>query len=399
MEADALGEIEKAIVRSVPGLAQIDARAWDACANPQSATANPFVSHAFLAALEEAGTVGPGTGWNPHHLVIEDGFGGLHAALPLYVKGHSQGEYVFDHAWADAFHRAGGQYYPKLQCAIPFTPVPGRRLLVRPGPQAEAHEIRLVRAAQVLASTLGASSIHITFATEGEWDRLGRLGFLRRMDQQFHWRNAGYRTFDDFLATLSSRKRKAIRKERAQALAPGIDIEHVRGAAITEGHWDSMFDFYMDTGSRKWGRPYLNRRFFSLLGERMADQCLLVFAERRGRRVAGALHVIGGDCLYGRYWGAIEHHPCLHFEVCYYQAIQYAIAQGLARVEAGAQGEHKLARGYLPAPTYSLHWFAEPRLAAAVARYIEAERAEVAEVAALLAANGPYKRSTPLCDT
>lgn len=388
-----LGDIEKKLARTVPRIADIDAAAWDACANPDAATLNPFVAHAFLKALEDAATVGPRTGWTPQHLVVEDGTGALLAAMPLYVKSHSRGEYVFDHAFADAYARAGGDYYPKLQCSVPFTPVPGRRLLVKPGAQAEMGEKLLAGAAVTLAGRLGVSSLHITFATEGEWRRLGELGFLQRTDQQFHWHNQGYGTFDDFLATLASRKRKAIRRERAEAASARIEIEHVTGSAITEAHWDAFFAFYMDTGSRKWGSPYLNRSFFSLLGECMGDRCLLVLAKRAGSYIAGALHMIGGDCLFGRYWGAIEHHPFLHFELCYYQAIDFAIAHGLARAEAGAQGEHKLARGYLPETTYSLHWFADEGLARAVARYLEAERAEVEEVSGLLREHGPYRKA------
>jgi len=379
----------------VPRIADINAEAWDACANPDPATFNPFVSHAFLNALEEATTVGPGTGWAPQHLVVEDGAGALLGAMPLYVKSHSRGEYVFDHAFADAYMRAGGDYYPKLQCAVPFTPVPGRRLLVKPGAQSEMGEKILASAAVTVARRIGVSSLHITFASEGEWTRLGDLGFLRRTDQQFHWHNKGYASFDDFLATLASRKRKAIRRERAEATVSGIEIEHVTGNAITEAHWDAFFAFYVDTGSRKWGSPYLNRRFFSLLGERMGEHCLLVLAKRAGRYIAGAMHMIGGDCLYGRYWGAVENHPFLHFELCYYQAIDFAIANRLARAEAGAQGEHKLARGYLPETTYSLHWFADERLATAVGRYLEAERAEVEEVSELLREHGPYRKAMP----
>lgn len=386
-----MGDAEQMIVKAVPRIDAIAADAWDACANPDAATYNPFLSHAFLDALEKAGAVGPGTGWMPHHLALEEPGGRIPGVMPLYVKTHSQGEYVFDHAWAEALHRAGGAYYPKLQGAVPFTPVPGRRLLAQPGPMQDETVTLLAHAAVALADRIGASSVHVTFLTEGEWTRLGREGFLQRTGQQFHWRNAGYGTFDDFLATLSSRKRKAIRKERAEAQA-AVEIFSVTGREITEAHWDAFFAFYMDTGSRKWGRPYLNRRFFSLLGAAMADRCLLVLARRAGRLVAGALNLIGGDCLYGRYWGASEHHPFLHFELCYYQAIDYAIAHGLARAEAGAQGEHKLARGYLPETTYSLHWLADPRLEAAVARYLAEERSEVAEVNALLRDHGPFKR-------
>ncbi|HEX2839896.1 GNAT family N-acetyltransferase [Hyphomicrobium sp.] len=379
------------VIKVVPRIEGIGADAWDACANPDAATYDPFVSYAFLQALEEAGTVGPGTGWHPQHLVLEQPGGEVAGVMPLYAKTHSQGEYVFDHAWAEALHRVGGEYYPKLQAAVPFTPVPGRRFLTRPGPNAEEAEKLLARAAVAVAGRVGASSVHVTFLTESEWKRLGAEGFLQRTGQQFHWRNEGYRTFDDFLATLASRKRKAIRKERGEAQV-GLEIFSVSGVEITETHWDAFFDFYMDTGSRKWGRPYLNRTFFSLLGQRLADRCLLVFARREETLVAGALNLIGGDCLFGRYWGAVEHHPFLHFELCYYQAIDYAIAHGLSRVEAGAQGEHKLARGYLPETTYSLHWLADPRLEAAVARYLTEERAEISEINMLLREHGPFKR-------
>ena len=384
-----------AVVRVAASMADIDAGQWDACANGDPATYNPFVSHAFLKALEEAGTIGRRTGWLPQHLVLEGADGEIAGVVPCYLKSHSRGEYVFDYSWAEAYERAGGDYYPKLQCAVPFTPVPGPRLLARPGPGRDETERTLAAAAVTLAEQLGVSSLHITFPTEGEWQRLGKMGFLQRTDQQFHWRNDGYQTFDDFLASFASRKRKAVRKERAQAVADGIEIEHVTGRDIREAHWDAFFAFYMETGSRKWGSPYLNRRFFSLLGAAMANRCLLVMAKRGGRYVAGALNMIGGDCLYGRYWGAIEHHPFLHFEVCYYQAIAFAISRGLARVEAGAQGEHKLARGYMPVPTYSLHWIADPNFRRAVARYLAEERREAAEHRALLAAYGPFRKADP----
>ncbi|MCL4765880.1 MAG: GNAT family N-acetyltransferase [Hyphomicrobiaceae bacterium] len=384
---------QPAAVRVAASMADIDAAQWDACANPDASVFNPFVSHAFLDALEKAGTLGPRAGWLPHHLVIDGPGGDIAGAMPCYLKSHSRGEYVFDYGWAEAYERAGGRYYPKLQCAVPFTPVPGPRLLARPGPQREECERTLAAAAISLAERLGVSSLHVTFPTEGEWQRLAGMGFLQRTDQQFQWRNGGYHTFEDFLSSLASRKRKAVRKERAQALAGGIGIEHVTGRDIREAHWDAFFGFYLETGSRKWGRPYLNRRFFSLLGAAMADRCLLVMARRDGRYVAGALNMIGGDCLYGRYWGAVEHHPCLHFEICYYQAIEIAIGRGLRRVEAGAQGEHKLARGYMPAPTYSLHWIADRNFRRAVARYLEDERRQVAEHSELLAAYGPFRKA------
>lgn len=383
--------MSKAVAKVVPAIAEVDAAAWDRMANPDDATHNPFVSHTFLALLEASGCVGGRTGWRPQHLVIEDA-DGLAAALPCYLKSHSQGEYVFDHGWAEAYHRAGGSYYPKLQVAVPFTPVPGPRLLVRPGPVPAANQQILAAAAVELAKQHAVSSLHMTFVTEAEWAALGELGFLQRVDQQFHWRNEGYETFDAFLATLASRKRKAIRKEREQALTPGIAIEWLTGRDLTEAHWDAFFEFYMETGSRKWGRPYLNRRFFSMLGATLAERCLLVMAKRSGHYIAGALNLIGGDGLYGRHWGAIEHHPCLHFEVCYYQAIDFAIANGLARVEAGAQGEHKLARGYMPVPTYSAHWIRDPGFRRAVARYLDEERAYVAEQRDALAACGPYRK-------
>jgi len=381
-----------ATVTLVPSIAEIDAAQWDACANPDPATFNPFVSHAFLKALETSRTVGRTTGWLPRHLVLDDENGKVAAAAPAYVKSHSQGEYVFDHTWAEAYVQAGGRYYPKLQIAVPFTPVPGPRLLVKPGPKAIADEELLASAAIEVARQGGLSSIHLTFLAADTAARLRTLGFLTRTGQQFHWQNRGYTSFDDFLATLTSRKRKAVRKEREAALAPGIEIEHLTGPAITEAHWDAMFAFYTDTGNRKWGRPYLNRAFFSELGRVMPDRSLLVMAKRDGRYIAGALNLIGGDCLYGRYWGAIEHHPALHFEVCYYQAIEFAIASGLARVEAGAQGEHKLARGYLPVETYSAHWIADPGLRRAVERFLMRESEMVTRFNADLTELGPYRK-------
>lgn len=377
----------------VPRMADIAAGAWDACANPDPAVFNPFLAHGFLRALEEAGTVGGRSGWTPRHLVLRNERDDIIACAPCYAKSHSQGEYVFDHAWADAYERAGGSYYPKLQIAVPFTPVPGRRLLVRPGPEAEASELQLAAAATALAERNGLSGVHITFLSEGEWQRLGSRGFLQRTDQQFHWHNAGYATFDDFLASLASRKRKAVRKEREQALSAGIGIEWIRGRDITEAHWDAFFAFYMDTGSRKWGRPYLNRKAFSLIAAGMGERCLLVMAKRAGRLIAGSWHMIGGDCLYGRYWGAIEHHPCLHFEICYYQAIEFAIAHKIARAEAGAQGEHKLARGYLPTRTYSAHYIADPGLRRAIADYLVRERAYVDAASEELAEFAPFRKA------
>ncbi|WP_290992815.1 GNAT family N-acetyltransferase [Hyphomicrobium sp.] len=379
-------------VKLAPSIALVDGAQWDACANPDPAEFNPFVSHAFLKALEESHAVGSKSGWLPRHLILEDENGAIAAAAPAYLKSHSQGEYVFDHGWADAYAQAGGRYYPKLQIAVPFTPVPGPRLLVKPGATSYADEQLLAAAAIEAARLGGLSSVHMTFLKEEVAERLRALGFHTRIGQQFHWQNQGYASFDDFLTSLASRKRKAIRKERQAALSPGIEIEHVAGRGIGEAHWDAMFGFYMDTGNRKWGRPYLNRTFFSLLGQAMAERCLLVFAKRHGRYIAGALNLIGGDCLYGRYWGATEHHPALHFEVCYYQAIEYAIAHGLPRVEAGAQGEHKLARGYLPVATYSAHWLADPALERAVERFLRQEREAMARFNADLTEMGPYRK-------
>ena len=316
----------------------------------------------------------------------------LLAAAPCYLKGHSQGEYVFDYAWADAYQRAGGRYYPKLQVSVPFTPVTGPRLLVAPDPDAARARETLTQGLRALRDQTGASSVHVTFTSEGEATSLEEAGFLRRTDQQFHWFNEGYPTFDGFLDALASRKRKAIRRERREALGCGIAVEWVTGRDITEAHWDAFHAFYTDTGSRKWGRPYLNRRFFSLIGERMPERILLVMAKRAGRYVAGAINLVGDRRLYGRNWGCVEDHPFLHFEVCYYQAIDFAIAHGLSRVEAGAQGEHKLSRGYRPVTTHSAHDIADGGLRRAVAAYLDRERSYVAEAGEELAAAGPFKR-------
>jgi predicted N-acyltransferase len=382
---------QQLVVEVVASIAQVAAAEWDACANPVPARFDPFISYAFLKALEEAGCVGTNRGWISQHLVLREGDGPALACAPCYVKTHSRGEYVFDYGWAEAFERAGGQYYPKLQVAVPFTPVPGRRLLVRPDADREVCEQHLVAGLTELARRLDCSSFHVTFLTEGEYDRLGALGCLQRTGQQFHWRNEGYESFEDFLATFASRKRKAVNKERREA-QDGVDIEWVTGDAIKEAHWDAFYKFYMDTGSRKWGTPYLNRKFFSLLGASMADQCLLVMVRREDRYIAGALNLVGGECLYGRYWGAIEHRPYLHFEVCYYQAIDYAIRHKLARVEAGAQGEHKLARGYLPVTTYSAHWVSDRRFARAIEDFLDRERRYVAEANDELTDASPYRR-------
>jgi predicted N-acyltransferase len=352
---------------------------------------NPFISHDFLHSLETSGSVGGRSGWQPRHLLVEN-HDGLLAAAPCYVKSHSQGEYVFDHGWAEAFERAGGDYYPKLQVAVPFTPVTGPRLLVRPGPLADTVRGALADALVEITTTSELSSAHVTFLTKTEWRDLGKRGFLQREDQQFHWENAGYAIFEDFLGALASRKRKAIRRERKEALAAGIEIKWLTGSDLTEDVWDTFFAFYMETGSRKWGRPYLTRAFFSQIGERMANRILLVMAKRADRWIAGAINFLGHDAIYGRNWGAIEHHPFLHFEICYYQAIDYAITHKLKRVEAGAQGEHKLARGYLPATTYSAHFIANPALRRAVAHYLKSERAYVEAAAGELAAAAPFRK-------
>jgi predicted N-acyltransferase len=385
---------EQRIVRVASRIADIPAAEWDACARGTGpSVSNPFISHAFLLALEESGSAARKTGWLPHHLLLEDGDSTLLGVLPCYLKSHSQGEYVFDHGWADAYERAGGRYYPKLQASVPFTPVPGNRILVSPGEGEAERKALLLRAATEVTGRLGLSGLHITFLTRDEWELAGELGFLKRTDQQFHWRNEGYASFDDFLGALASRKRKAVKRERREALQDGTAIEWVTGSSMTETHLDAFFDFYMDTGSRKWGSPYLNRRCFSLLRESMADKMLLVLAKRARRYIAGALNFIGADTLYGRYWGGIEDHPFLHFEVCYYQAIDFALQHHLARVEAGAQGAHKLARGYLPAKTYSAHYIADPALRRAVADYLKRERLAVTREIALLSEESPYRKS------
>lgn len=394
-------------IRIIHSLAEVAPAAWNACTDEPPAPAvdnlstgqstrgqsyNPFVSHGFLSSLETSFSVGPRTGWQPRHLLAEDRNGTLLGCAPTYVKSHSRGEYVFDHGWADAFERAGGNYYPKLQVAVPFTPVTGPRLLARPGPTAEAVRGGLADALAEITTASDLSSAHITFLPESEWRALGARGFLQRTDRQFHWQNEGYATFDDFLAALSSRKRKVIRRERKEALAPGIEVHWLTGKDLTEDVWDAFFAFYMETGSRKWGRPYLTREFFSIVGAAMGERILLVMARRAGRWIGGALNFIGGNALYGRNWGTTEHHPFLHFELCYYQAIDYAIAHRFARVEAGAQGEHKLARGYLPKTTYSAHFVANPALRRAIADYLSRERVYVEATAEELAAAAPFRK-------
>lgn len=373
-------------VRTLRRIDDLSSEAWDACAGPD----DPFTSHAFLSILEQSGSTGARTGWTPRHLVLESTNGIVLGCAPLYLKNHSFGEYVFDWSWAQAYERTGRAYYPKLQCAVPFTPVTGRRLLVRPG--APAGTERLLAEAMIeVARRLDVSSLHVTFPTESEACGFAAAGFLPRLGQQYHWLNRGYRDFDDFLADLSSRKRKAIRKERERVAQSGLAIRTLTGDAIEPHHWDSFYRFYRNTGDRKWGHPYLTRDFFRLLGERMADRVVLVLGERDGRPVAGALNLMGGDALYGRYWGAVEDHAFLHFECCYYRAIEFAIERRLARVEAGAQGEHKIQRGYLPHPTHSAHWIADERFRRVIAHFLESERAMVAEEMTDLAAMGPFR--------
>ncbi len=368
-------------------LANIDRAVWDALANPADAPYDPFLSWDFLQALEESDCATAPRGWQPAHLLARDASGVAVGAMPLYAKEHSYGEYVFDHAWADALHLAGERYYPKLQCAVPFTPVPGRRIFA-----ADAGvEAALAQAAIGLAQRAGASSVHATFASAETAARLKPLGFMTRTGIQYHWFNRGYANFEDFLSDLSSQKRKTIRRERARA-CEGVTIRRLRGDEIKEADWDFFFHCYMDTGSRKWGSPYLNRMFFALLGERMAERCVLFVAEADGAPIASALNLVGGEALYGRYWGRVVDVPFLHFELCYYQAIELAIELGLPRVEAGAQGEHKLARGYVPAPTYSAHWIAHPGLRTAVQRYLDAETPAVTDEAELLMAHTPFKK-------
>ena len=370
-------------------VADIGREAWDACAAPSG---DPFVSFDFLDACEASGSAVPAQGWAGRHLSLRDEAGEALGVMPLWLKAHSQGEYVFDHAWADAYERAGGRYYPKLLSAVPFTPVTGPRFLARPGTDAAAVRTALLQGARELVDRLGLSSLHVNFPTRTEWAAMGEAGLLLRQDMQYVWRNEGYGAFDDFRAALSSGRRKTVRRERREAQA-GLDIRVLTGADIEEAHWDAFFACYMDTGSRKWGRPYLTRDFFSRIGATMAGRIALVMAFRDGRPIAGALNLIGRDALYGRQWGALEDVPFLHFELCYYQAIDFAIAHGLSRVEAGAQGEHKIARGYLPTPVYSAHFIADPALRGPVADYLARERPAVeAEIAALTAELSPFRR-------
>jgi hypothetical protein len=396
-------------IRVLPEIVEVAATDWDACANPalkpfyqddsrpdsfnlQNGAYNPFVSHDFLSSLEQSKSATARTGWMPQHLIAETEDGTVAGVAACYLKSHSRGEYVFDRGWAEAYENAGGHYYPKLQVSVPFTPATGPRLMARPGSQASDVQVVLLEGLKKLCAMREASSAHITFMPESESALAQSVGYLQRTDQQFHWQNASYGTFDDFLANLSSRKRKLIKRERRDAVANGIDIVWLTGTSLNEAAWDAFFAFYMETGSRKWGRPYLTREFYSLIGEKMADKVLLVMAKRAGRYIAGAINFIGSDALFGRHWGAIEHHRFLHFEICYYQAIEFAIARKLGRVEAGAQGEHKLARGYLPKTTYSAHYIADPSFRRAVADYLTRERAYVAAAGQELGALSPFRK-------
>lgn len=376
----------------ISSLSEISESDWNGCCFNDHTHHNPFLSHQFLNALEESGCATANTGWQAQHIVIHKG-DIIVGVMPLYLKSHSQGEYVFDNQWAQAYHNAGGHYYPKLQSSIPFTPVTGRKMMVLPGENKKIIQEHLLKTALSLAEKLDVSSLHVTFAEKTEWEYMADHGFLKRLDQQFHWLNEGYRSFDDFLNALSSRKRKNIRKERKQAVMNDIEIEVLSGKDITEDHWDHYFAFYIDTSNRKWGQPYLNRLFFSLLSEKISDQIILIMCKRNGRYIAGALNLLSDDTLYGRYWGAIENHRYLHFEVCYYQAIDYAIRHGLKKVEAGAQGEHKLARGYLPTSTYSAHWISNPSFRKAIAGYLIHERNAILQDQESLTAFAPFKKN------
>jgi len=381
------------VLRVVENISEFTKDEWSSLvgASRQDANYNPFITRNFLLALEESGSVSRKAGWLPKHLRLEDDRGSLIGVVPNYLKGHSQGEYVFDHGWADAFERAGGRYYPKFQAAVPFTPATGPRLINHVAYESETVRLALAGGLRELADQTGVSSAHVTFALPDEVTALERAGFLHRTDQQFHFKNKNFKSYDDFLSELVSRKRKALKKERRQALSDGIEIDWLTGNDLTEAVWDDFFAFYIDTGSRKWGRPYLNRQFFSLIGESMAEDILLIMAKRNGHYIAGAINFIGGDTLFGRHWGCIEDHPYLHFEVCYHQAIDFAIDRKLSVVEAGAQGDHKIARGYVPVTTHSAHYIVHEGFRNAVRDYLEQERREVEQIQSALHEHSPFR--------
>lgn len=396
----ALGAEQDSVSQTLPRLKDDDSSREDAeseCEVPENTSeedgSNPFISYAFLSALEESHSVGGRTGWAPLHVLARDAAGTAIGAMPAYGKSHSRGEYVFDHAFAEAYTRAGGSYYPKLQISVPFTPATARKFLIAEDADTPLLRKTLIGGLDAIRERIDGSSVHATFLTPTDRDAFIASGYALRTDQQFHFTNGGYSHFDDFLGELASRKRKVLKRERREALTNDIEIEWVTGRDLTEAHWDAFFEFYIDTGNRKWGSPYLTRAFFSLIGERMAEKTLLVMAKRAGRYIAGALNFIGGNTLYGRNWGAIEHHPFLHFELCYYQAIDFAIARGLSRVEAGAQGEHKLARGYKPVKTYSAHRFADTGFQKAIISYLERERQHVDKAQAELETLTPFRRN------
>lgn len=380
-------------IKIVETLLSISEKDWDACAAPEEADGNrpfdPFTTYRFLRTLEESGSVGKSTGWHPYYILALRG-NDLLGCAPMYVKTHSQGEYIFDHAWANAYERAGGRYYPKIQVAVPFTPVPGKRLLAKKENQELAFPI-LIEGIKNFATKNNLSSAHITFCSFEEFERGGGLGLLKRTSSQFHWKNDNYKNFQDFLDALASRKRKNIRKERDRARNFGGKIVRYTGAEITQKHWDAFWEFYLDTGNRKWGQPYLTRNFFEIAGKKLGNELLMILAEIDGNPIAGALNFIGQDALFGRYWGCIESYSNLHFEICYYQAIEYAIENSLSRVEAGAQGEHKLARGYMPTQTYSLHWINNSNFSKAVAQYLDEEQRAVGQEMEILSDYGPFK--------
>lgn len=392
-----MSEQETFQIRVATSMQDIDPLVWDKLASSNCKEAinvdNPFLSHAFLSSLEESGSANAESGWLGQHLLLEAGSGEVLATMPCYLKNHSQGEYVFDHNWAEAYHRAGGNYYPKLQCSVPFTPATGNRILAGDANNKALLQTALMSGLEQLARKIGASSAHITFMEKHEWEVAGGYGFLQRVDQQFHWENNNYQNFDEFLTSLTSRKRKNIKKERSGALQiEGLEIVHLTGTTLTDEALDAFYEFYMDTGAKKWGRPYLTRKFYTLIKERMADKVLLVMAKRDGKYIAGAINFIGKDCLYGRHWGCVEEHRFLHFEICYYQAIEYAIDNGIKRVEAGAQGEHKLARGYVPNKTYSAHYIAHSGLSDAIENYLVQEREHVTIENEYLMEHAPFKK-------